>query len=91
MNETELLAFFTGCVQGVFFRATVKKLADQLHLIGYAKNLPDGRVEVCAQGIKESLVTFLESIRSHARFARIDEVESHFLMPRNRFSSFETY
>lgn len=91
MNDTELLALFTGRVQGVFFRASVKKLADQLHLTGYAKNLPDGRVEVCAQGKKERLVEFLEQIRKNARFARIDQLESHFHPLSHAFTSFETF
>lgn len=39
-----------GRVQGVFFRASTKEVADKLAIRGYAKNLPDGRVEVLACG-----------------------------------------
>ncbi len=39
-----------GRVQGVFFRASTRQEALRLGLTGYAKNLPDGRVEVLACG-----------------------------------------
>ena len=40
----------SGRVQGVFFRPNVRNKAVELGLHGYAKNLPDGNVEVVAQG-----------------------------------------
>ena len=40
----------TGRVQGVFFRASTRREAQRLKISGYAKNLPDGRVEVLACG-----------------------------------------
>jgi acylphosphatase len=40
----------SGRVQGVFFRADAKRRADELGLAGYARNLPDGRVELVAEG-----------------------------------------
>ncbi|MGC3980269.1 MAG: acylphosphatase [Steroidobacteraceae bacterium] len=40
----------SGRVQGVFFRASTRTQALRLGLTGYAKNLPDGRVEVVAIG-----------------------------------------
>jgi acylphosphatase len=40
----------SGRVQGVYFRVSTRQQALQLGLTGYAKNLPDGRVEVLAVG-----------------------------------------
>jgi acylphosphatase len=40
----------SGRVQGVFFRASTQRQAQQLGISGYAKNLPDGSVEVLACG-----------------------------------------
>lgn len=55
-------AIVSGKVQGVFYRATTREKALSLNLNGYAKNLPDGSVEVLAQGDIthiESLMTWL--------------------------------
>lgn len=44
-----------GKVQGVFFRASTREQALELGLRGYARNLPDGRVEVLAEGDERAL------------------------------------
>ncbi|RDI97790.1 acylphosphatase [Dyella solisilvae] len=45
----------SGRVQGVFYRASTREQAVMLHLSGYARNLPDGRVEVVAGGDASAL------------------------------------
>ena len=40
----------SGKVQGVFFRDSTKKLAEELGIRGYVKNLPDGTVKIEAEG-----------------------------------------
>ena len=45
----------SGRVQGVFFRASTRTQAQQLDVTGYARNLPDGRVEVVACGSAENV------------------------------------
>ncbi|MEQ8205995.1 MAG: acylphosphatase [Woeseia sp.] len=45
----------TGRVQGVFFRASTQTAARDLGLGGYARNLPDGSVEVLACGSRDAL------------------------------------
>ncbi|MBB1088427.1 acylphosphatase [Lysobacter sp. SG-8] len=47
--------FIQGKVQGVWFRASTCEQAQQLGLRGYARNLPDGRVEVLAAGEGEAI------------------------------------
>ncbi len=50
--------FVSGRVQGVFFRASAAKEAQQLGITGYARNLSDGRVEVLACGDADALERF---------------------------------
>lgn len=62
MSETAVHAFVSGLVQGVYFRQSCRQAARRLHLLGWVRNLPDGRVEVWAQGppsAVESLVDWL--------------------------------
>jgi acylphosphatase len=50
--------YVTGKVQGVWFRAGTQKTAEQLGLTGWVRNLPDGRVEVVACGLKAQIDLF---------------------------------
>ena len=52
-------AYFSGRVQGVGFRFTCQSLARRFDVAGYVRNLPDGRVEVVAEGDPTELDEFL--------------------------------
>jgi acylphosphatase len=54
--------FYSGRVQGVGFRATVRYIARGYDVTGMVRNLPDGRVELIAEGAKAELTAFLEGI-----------------------------
>jgi len=55
--------YYSGRVQGVGFRFTVERIALETGgITGWVKNLPDGRVEVVAEGEEEKLTSFLRSI-----------------------------
>ena len=56
--------YYSGSVQGVGFRFTACRTANSLGLTGWAKNLPDGRVEVVCEGEENPLDTFLRKITS---------------------------
>jgi len=47
--------FVRGRVQGVGFRWWTRARALELGLVGFARNMEDGRVEVCAQGSREAI------------------------------------
>lgn len=70
----ELSAIVKGNVQGVGFRATAKLYADQLKLTGFIRNLPDGTVEICAQGEKHQLERLLSELRREFSSHYIDEI-----------------
>jgi acylphosphatase len=55
-------AVYSGRVQGVGFRYATQELADGFAVDGYVRNLPDGQVEVVAQGPPEEVEAFLAAI-----------------------------
>lgn len=67
----------SGRVHGVGFRYSVCKMATQLDLTGWVRNLPDGRVEMSCVGEIPSLETMLEWCRSGPRLADVTDVEYH--------------
>jgi acylphosphatase len=52
--------YIHGGVQGVFFRATGKKIADTLHVKGWIKNTDDGKVETMVTGTQQQLDEFVK-------------------------------
>jgi len=55
--------YFSGNVQGVGFRYTVRNLALQYNVRGYVRNLPDGRVELVMEGPESEMNGLLEEIK----------------------------
>jgi acylphosphatase len=69
-----------GQVQGVWFRASTRDQAIALGLRGFARNLPDGRVEVLAIGeddAVEQLAQWLHYGPSRARVDELERIEAH--------------
>jgi acylphosphatase len=64
-----------GRVQGVFYRATAARRAQELRLRGYARNLPDGRVEVLACGDAQALSAFVSWLWVGSSASKVTSVE----------------
>ena len=64
----------SGNVQGVFYRQSARKRAEDLGLSGWVKNLADGRVEGVAEGPQEAVETWLAWCRQGPASARVDAV-----------------
>lgn len=64
-----------GKVQGVFFRAGTREQARALGLRGYARNRPDGRVDVLAVGDDAAIDRLAAWLRQGPPTARVDELE----------------
>lgn len=62
----------TGRVQGVFFRDSTRQVAQTLKLTGYARNMPDGSVEVLACGGRPSLDRLEQWLHSGPPHATVD-------------------
>ena len=65
----------TGRVQGVFYRGSAQRQAQQLGITGYARNLPDGRVEVLACGNPQAVAALCEWLRQGPARAHVSTVE----------------
>ena len=63
-----------GKVQGVFFRATAKDIADRLGIQGWVRNLPDKNVEIIATATDELLAQLIEWCKKGPPRAIVDEV-----------------
>ena len=74
----ELHVHFGGRVQGVWFRANTKKVADALKVTGWVKNLPDGRVEAVFQADDDTLDVIVDEVIEGQKMARVDDVETEF-------------
>ena len=78
MDEVIRRFLVTGKVQGVFFRQSTRLEARRLGLRGSARNLPDGSVEVWAQGSPAALDALHQWLKRGPPHARVDAVrESH--------------
>ena len=79
MSQTELaeLIRVRGLVQGVGFRWTVKNIAQGFDVMGWVRNLPDGRVELHAAGDPEELAAFLEAIQESELKGHIKKTDTH--------------
>jgi acylphosphatase len=64
-----------GRVQGVYYRATTARRAQDLGLSGYARNLPDGRVEVLACGDEAAVLAFVKWLWIGSSASRVTSVE----------------
>jgi acylphosphatase len=58
---------YSGTVQGVGFRATTAHLARAYPITGWVRNLPDGRVQMLAEGPADRVEAFLLAVRSYWR------------------------
>lgn len=84
-----LKAKISGFVQGVSYRAFVKKFADQKGIKGYVKNLSDGSVEVVADGIKDDLLELVDYLKKGPIFAKVSRVDYSFFGKNGNFMSFK--
>ena len=64
-----------GKVQGVFYRATAKEVAEELGLTGWIKNTKDGDVEIVATGDKDQLHQFAIWCKKGPSKAIVNEVQ----------------
>jgi len=80
--------FYTGRVQGVGFRITVEEIAQTLEVVGWVRNLRDGRVELVAEAPQERLERFLEAVRTGPMKNFIGQIDATWSAATGTFNDF---
>ena len=89
MNRERLHIFYSGRVQGVGFRFTTKQVAQGFEVTGMVRNLPDGRVELVAEGQRGELEEFRRAIQDSAVGRFVHQEQLAWSAVKNEFRGFE--
>jgi len=76
MQQVSVHYYISGDVQGVYYRSFSKSCARQFNLVGWVRNLEDGRVEVLVSGDTKSLQDFEQCLRKGPPSAKVTSIES---------------
>ena len=83
------MVFYSGRVQGVGFRYTVKTVATGFEITGTIRNLADGRVELIAEGRREELEKFRTAILDAGLAGFVRDEQVTWADAKNEFRGFE--
>jgi acylphosphatase len=86
--KEQLHAIVRGRVQGVSFRHYTQLYARELGLTGWVRNLPDGTVEVTAEGTREALEQLLAFLNQGPQGARVVHLIHRWNLASNQFDDF---
>lgn len=86
--EQQCEVYYSGRVQGVGFRFTVRSLAGRFDVTGYVRNMPDGRVHLVAEGAADEVVAFLDEIKTEMGYY-IRDIQETTRPATGQFSLFE--
>jgi len=78
-----------GLVQGVGFRWFVQQTAMRLDLVGWTANLPDGSVEVVAEGLPDDVDALVDALHAGPPGALVSRVEVRPEVPLGSLASFD--
>lgn len=78
----------SGLVQGVGFRFFAQRSAARHQVLGYVKNLEDGRVEAYVEGEPKAVEDFKQDLSTGPNYAKVADIEELVLEPGGLFSSF---
>jgi len=82
------IVYFSGHVQGVGFRYTARWVARDFGVVGFVRNLPDGRVHLVAEGEPDELNLFVEAIQAKMQ-GLIRNVQTTEAPATGRFTRFD--
>lgn len=88
-NETRVHIFVSGKVQGVYYRQNTLQKAQELGILGWVRNLSDGRVEAVMEGSKVDIEKMLAWCKEGPLDAKVEEVKIIHEEYKNEFSTFD--
>lgn len=80
--------FISGEVQGVGFRFFAQRASARHQVSGFVRNLPDGRVEVLAEGPARAVEAFKQDLAAGPAYSRVTTLEEIVLEPSGLYSTF---
>lgn len=89
MAQRRARVHVSGTVQGVYYRLTMQKVAASHDVVGWVRNLEDGRVEATVEGEAGAVARVLEWCARGPDDARVESVEAEEGEPTGEFSSFD--
>jgi acylphosphatase len=91
MNDEliEIHATIKGNVQGVGFRATARRLATRLGVMGTVRNLIDGGVEIYALGKKSAVQELINGLSSPDGPGKVSAIFSEEVNPKHQYVDFK--
>ncbi|MCF7810103.1 acylphosphatase [bacterium] len=78
----------SGSVQGVGFRWFVQREAEMFRLTGVVRNLPDGRVEIYTEGLRETIKTLIVTLESGNGISRVDSCDVTWANATGKYDGF---
>ncbi len=75
-------------MQGVGFRFFTQRAAARHQVLGYVRNLKDGRVEAYAEGNAETVEDFKHDLTTGPTYSKVEQIEEIVLEPTGLYSSF---
>ena len=89
MTHTAAHIVVKGLVQGVGYRYFVFQRAQRLRIAGVVRNLPDGGVEIEAEGQRSLLEELIKELRVGPRASRVTEIAVEWQSPRHEMTEFK--
>jgi acylphosphatase len=89
MDKAAVKLIVSGRVQGVGFRYYIARIAFELELTGYVRNLFSGEVEIYAEGRKEFLEELVKRAKLGPSHSLVDSASVQWLEFKNKYNHFE--
>lgn len=89
METVRAVALISGRVQGVFFRASTREIAERLGLAGYVRNLPLMKVEAVFEGPRDKVEQALDWCQQGPAGAVVNQVRVSWIEPAGDEDGFE--